>query len=414
MRTALLSAAVSLAIAVGFVSSAAAQTSVSAGGPTEEQFRQMMFADAEKVTYFDANGKQIDYNTFVAQMMNRVGFDKKIDKETNTATVTLHSSQTASPQISETQFREQTLLDDVKQVTYIDTDGRQMDFNAFIAKMRAGGGITFDKVVNKEKGTATMTLQASKTDSPPPSGQSPKQVQVQLQKIPEAQFLEKLMLGDDAKVTYIDTDGKQIGYDTFADKLASDEVAYTKQVDEEKNTATATLMALPAGMKKRLEDVLQQKQAARQQGNSPSPIAVGNSIPVLGHASLDGKRFNLADGEHYSLLSFYFAECVPCIQEIPELNKLRAESPGLQTISITFDDKAAAQEFIAKRGLQWPVVSDARDYITQLGVEGFPTLIAVSPEGKVLGVRSGYAISGDREKQLADLKAWLDSVGVKR
>jgi protein-disulfide isomerase-like protein with CxxC motif len=60
------------------------------------------------------------------------------------------------------------------------------------------------------------------------------------------------------------------------------------------------------------------------------------------------------------------------------------------------------------------VVSDAKDYIDQLGVKGYPTLVAISPEGKLLGVRTAYVITGNKDEQLAALKTWLDSVGVKR
>jgi peroxiredoxin len=342
MRTALLSAAVSLAIAVGFVS---------------PLFAQASFADL----------------------------------------------------LSEAQFRQISKVDDSAKVIYRDVDGKELDFRAFITKSASGNRLNIGaKEENKETNTVTFTVKSAQQSDAAASDQPPA-------KQSEAEFRQQMLLDDMKEVTYYGTDGKQIDFDTFIAQMSAGGVSFSKTFDTEKKTASIHLTPITAEQRERFAKMLTGALAgSSQKTDFGLSVAVGSAMPVLGHASLDGKRFNLADGEHYSLLSFFFAQCVPCVQEIPDLNALHAQSPDLQTISITFDDKDTAKEFIAKRGLQWPVVSDAKDYIDQLGIKGYPTLVAVSPEGKLLGVRTSYVMTGDKEKQLADLKAWLDSVGVKR
>ncbi|MFT4256321.1 MAG: TlpA disulfide reductase family protein [Pseudoxanthomonas sp.] len=218
--------------------------------------------------------------------------------------------------------------------------------------------------------------------------------------LPESEFRQQMMLGDVKQVMYFDADGVRLDYDAFIAKVIGQHAAFDKQIASDKTTATL-----------KISDKKAETTAAKPR-NAALAIPVASPVPALEHADLSGRKYDLGNGKQYSLLSFYFSECAPCIMEIPELNALKAQAPDLQVISITFDDKTTAEKFVKERGLQWPVVSDAQDFIDVLGVKTYPTLVAVSPEGRLMGARSSYTLNGDEGKQLAEIKDWLASLGA--
>ncbi len=219
--------------------------------------------------------------------------------------------------------------------------------------------------------------------------------------MPEAEFRKGMMLDDVKQVIYLDVDGSKLDYAAFMSKVDAG-ASFNKGVNGDKSVATLKINEEKAPTVS-LESLIHPALA----------IPVAGMMPALKHADLSGKKFDLGDGKHYSLLSFYFSECVPCIQEIPELNELKAQAPNLQVISVTFDDKATAQQFVKRRGLQWPVASGAKDFIDALGIKSYPTLVVVSPDGRLVGSRSAYVVSDDKDKQPTALKDWLASLSVK-
>ncbi|MFT3754678.1 MAG: TlpA disulfide reductase family protein [Pseudoxanthomonas sp.] len=217
--------------------------------------------------------------------------------------------------------------------------------------------------------------------------------------LPESEFRQQMMLDGVKQVIYLDADGTRLDYDAFIAKVIDQQATFDKDTATDKTTATLKIShgsemisAIPR--------------------NTVLAIPVASRVPALEHADLSGREFDLDNGKRYSLLSFYFAECAPCIMEIPGLNALKAQMPELQVVSITFDDIATAENFVKERGLQWPVVGDAQDFIDALGVKTYPTLVAVSPEGRLMGARSAYVLSSDEGKRLAEIKDWLGSLGI--
>lgn len=218
----------------------------------------------------------------------------------------------------------------------------------------------------------------------------------------EAALKKTFLLEDVQSIRYLDRAGKPIGFEAFVEALMVGE-AFSKQVDADHRSATLQLKEKPAATT-----------AAKQKATSLS-VPVGGQMPEPGALTdLAGQAHRLANGKHYSLLSFFFSECVPCIQEIPDLNALDTRSAQLKVLSITFDDRKQARMFVDKRGLKTAVIADAQAYIDQLGIRGYPTLVLVSPEGRLVAVKSGYMIKmGDKGEHLAQLANWLADAGVK-
>ena len=103
----------------------------------------------------------------------------------------------------------------------------------------------------------------------------------------------------------------------------------------------------------------------------------------------NGKDFSLSSLRgKYVLLDFWGSWCHWCIKGMPELKKYYEKSKGkLEIVSIDCKDteenwKAA----IAKNQLTWIQVKneDSNDITVKYGVEGYPTLILIDPQGRIV------------------------------
>ena len=77
-------------------------------------------------------------------------------------------------------------------------------------------------------------------------------------------------------------------------------------------------------------------------------------------------------GEDVLFVNYWAEWCGPCIEEIPELNRLHADSPGAQVLGVNFDGLPAAEqrEQMQRLGIAFPVAL----------VDPGPTLSVAVPE----------------------------------
>jgi len=195
---------------------------------------------------------------------------------------------------------------------------------------------------------------------------------------PEDSFKESAGLSDYASVTYQAEDGRVISADEFL-RVKGMRFSIMKQRSDD-GTRRATVRILPPSEK-----------GARIEA-PPLSIQVGQRMPDVALTDLRGVVRNLdAAGTKPLLLSFFFAECAPCIQEVPELNAFARANQHIDVVAVTFDAAADANAFVSKHKLSWPVVADAQTYIEKLGLKAYPTVLLVAPDGRLIATRSGEA-----------------------
>jgi peroxiredoxin len=217
----------------------------------------------------------------------------------------------------------------------------------------------------------------------------------------EQKFRAGMAIDGVKQVVYRDEAGAEIGFDRFLAAVTGGR-SFKKEVEGDHSLAILTINPVESAA------------TVAPPRNAALAIPVASAMPALTRSDLSGTRHRLDDGQRYTLLSFFFAECVPCIREIPALNALQARRRGnLQMLSVTFDDRQAAQEFVGKRGLQLPVIAGAQAYIGALGVTSYPTLVLVSPEGRLIGARTAFNSAASVDAGVKDLEDWLASFGVR-
>jgi thiol-disulfide isomerase/thioredoxin len=131
-------------------------------------------------------------------------------------------------------------------------------------------------------------------------------------------------------------------------------------------------------------------------------------MPKAAFVDIAGVRHNVGGlSEKPIVLNFYFAECLPCIAEIPHLNAFARANHAVEFLAVTYDSAAKARAFVAKRGLTWPVVADAKRYTTKIGVPSYPTFALVSTSGKLIAVRGGLPPSDVGYQTDSTLENWV-------
>ncbi len=129
--------------------------------------------------------------------------------------------------------------------------------------------------------------------------------------------------------------------------------------------------------------------------------------PMLSKAFTDGEkfkpeRFTDINGEKFDLkkdnnkiyvINFWFINCPPCKQEIPELNELvekYKDNTDVVFLAVALDEKYELKQFLKTTPFLYHIV-EGRFYADKYGVQSFPTHVVVGKDGLVKFQTMGLA-----------------------
>lgn len=158
------------------------------------------------------------------------------------------------------------------------------------------------------------------------------------------------------------------------------------------------------------EGVLTQQENAPMAPDFPATLEWLNTDRPLSLKDLRGKIV---------LLDFWTQGCINCIHVIPDLKKLEAKYPnelvviGVHSAKFTSEKETERiRESILRYDLEHPVVND-RDFVVwrAYGVDAWPTLFLIDPDGRVAGYKSGEGVFEPFDRAIAALIAKFDPLG---
>ena len=123
----------------------------------------------------------------------------------------------------------------------------------------------------------------------------------------------------------------------------------------------------------------------------------------------DGSSVNLRDYHHrFVLLNFWATWCVPCLKEMPDLEKAYQKMGSKKLIVLAVgmgEDKNSISKFAEKHDFTFPMIADSTLEIARLyGVENIPITYLINPEGVIIGRALGI-----REWASPELIEFIDS-----
>lgn len=127
--------------------------------------------------------------------------------------------------------------------------------------------------------------------------------------------------------------------------------------------------------------------------NPESEFTKGEKALDFSATDLDGNTFKLSDLKgQVVVLNFWFTKCGPCVQEMPELNKLTEnfKDKKVKFLAITFNQKDIIEQFLEEKDFKFTIVPNANDVVSLYGVNSFPTSIVIDKEGKISAKEVGY------------------------
>jgi len=139
----------------------------------------------------------------------------------------------------------------------------------------------------------------------------------------------------------------------------------------------------------------------------PRGVAVaerGERVPPVTLQRLDGRAVSLPAtyAGRRLLINLWASWCGPCIEEMPELQRLAASqgANGVQVVGIALDDPSAVRAFLQRVPVAYPILVDApgpADAGVRLGnPKGvLPYSVLVSADGRLLKQHIGPFVAGD-------------------
>lgn len=182
------------------------------------------------------------------------------------------------------------------------------------------------------------------------------------------------------------------------------DVSLTDETESTNSIATGTATA--AGEYQTVEATGEILSALEDPDNDPARGAVA---PVLNGFAFDGTPLTIAPTGKPKMVVFLAHWCSHCNAEVPRLIEWKDSGtmPGdMEVIGVSTGARNDApnwppSQWVVDKGWPWPVMADSEDQGAALafGVSGYPGLILLDGDGKVLARRSG-------EASIDELKAW--------
>ncbi|MFO1255840.1 MAG: TlpA disulfide reductase family protein [Sphingomonadaceae bacterium] len=133
----------------------------------------------------------------------------------------------------------------------------------------------------------------------------------------------------------------------------------------------------------------------------------GSQLPDFQLKDPAGKELNLSSLKGKPLLINLWATwCAPCVAELPQLNRLAADNPGIRVLTINQDSAKldAVAGFLREKGGEnlEPWLNPDMTLAFQFGVETYPATVMYDADG-----REVWRIQGERDWTGTDTAALL-------
>ena len=184
-------------------------------------------------------------------------------------------------------------------------------------------------------------------------------------------------------------EGEKISFSSIVDKLNSGDLALDIYA---KNKQIKLLVARPTSVVEKQK--MKQMMGQQPGGDSSSDSLVGEPAPEFSITTINGKKYDNASlKDKVVVVNFWFTTCAPCINEMPELNKIVEKyknNKDVVFLGFALNDEQTIKKFLKKHPFDYQIVAKSRKLSKKYGVSSYPTNIVIGKDGKVLVRFSGF------------------------
>ena len=144
------------------------------------------------------------------------------------------------------------------------------------------------------------------------------------------------------------------------------------------------------------EELQEMMETYQNQSTSFDAALKGKPLPDFVFKDILGNTYTPEDIKgKVVVINFWFINCAPCVEEMPELNKLVKEyenNKDVLFLALTLDEKGSMlNKFLETNVFNYNIIPDSQDYImNKLQVNSFPTHIVLDKNSNVVFTFSGY------------------------
>jgi peroxiredoxin len=155
------------------------------------------------------------------------------------------------------------------------------------------------------------------------------------------------------------------------------------------------------------DEMIQQQQNREAAQKLTFATMLDKPAPDFELKDLQGNRWSLQELRgKVVVLNFWFTTCAPCIQEMPELNKLVQSYNGKEVVflALAFNDTKQLNTFLQKQAFNYTILPDSREVNNKYQVSSYPTSMVIDKEGNV------KKIMGSSPKIREDLETVINAL----
>jgi len=181
--------------------------------------------------------------------------------------------------------------------------------------------------------------------------------------------------------TYILPDGKIFNilkFDSLSGVWGKDRVMFVHNEDDDEK-GIIHLVRISDEMKNKMED-------KKKLNDQVMTSMLNKNAPDFELSDLQGERWSLKKFKgKVIILNFWFTTCIPCIKEIPELNKLVDEydPKNVVFLGLTFNNSDQVRKFLTKHPFKYTLFPASKEVDKKYNISSWPASIVIDRDGKI-------------------------------